>query len=423
MKKSYRPVLQSGDIPYCAVWITLIYFYFINLLESAIESGLLGRIYVISVFLIIALYVSLHKYVPRVKIDLNWLLFLIVVLTSSKLAIANGNLYWVSIFLTLIVLLFLLSGNARWAPKMWKKVTTIGGIHIGATMLFFALSPTLYQLTLFHVWNGAPGGCTISDAYKAGLCNHYSTNGVYCSIVFLLLGTKLVLRQKQKNKGVEIAALLLSLIAVLLTTKRGPLIFSILALLVTYYVCNPKDGIRKGFYVIAAVLAVLILFFALAPILPLFGDIFNRFAEAEDISSNRFLFWEQAFGLFLDNKTWGIGWGQYVKVNAYGTSVHNIYIQLLCETGIVGLVVFLLAMIKTYGTAIRDYRKQAQCLPSEYKHALACAIAVQTFVIAYGFTGNCLYDSTVFIYFLACASSLSIHHMLPMLKGNITETE
>ena len=81
-----------------------------------------------------------------------------------------------------------------------------------------------------------------------------------------------------------------------------------------------------------------------------------------------------------------------------------------------GFAVFVVAMFSTYVTAINDFRKRSQYLLVEYKQALACAIAVQTFVLAYGLTGNCLYDLTVFAYFISCAVSLSIHYALRRIK-------
>jgi len=144
----------------------------------------------------------------------------------------------------------------------------------------------------------------------------------------------------------------------------------------------------------------------------LFGDILSRFSESDDISNNRFLFWEKAYDLFTTSKAWGIGWGAFVRRSKTGTSAHNIYIQLLCETGIIGLTVSLLAIISTYRTAVRDYRKNRTVMTMQQKYILGCAIAAQTYVIAYGFTGNCLYDMTVFFYFLSCAASLTMHQVL-----------
>ena len=412
-----RPVLTSNGCPHFAVWLTLVYFYFMNLFANYWDSGFVGRVYAVSVFAIIILYTLLNRRLPQIHIHVPLLLFLVIMLFASKKAIQDNNLYWVTMYLMLTGLVFVLSGTSNWLEKLWPTMITLGMIHVVATILFYICNPWLYNAVMLPIWGDIPGGCTAADTYKAGLSNHYSANGIYCCAVCLALGASVIVKPKNKKRKKEIVMLIMAVFALLLTTKRGPLLFIFLALIVTYYICNPTIGVNKSFYIMLFGVIALILFYMLAPILPVFGNILNRFTEAEDISSNRFTFWEIAYQLFLTNKIWGIGWGEFISMSRTGTSVHNIYIQLLCETGIVGLAVFLLAAIGIYRTAIKDYRKHSQTMKDWQKYSLAGAIAVQTFIIAYGFTGNCLYDMTVFVYYLSLAASLSVHYALNPRKN------
>ena len=423
MSKRINKVLTPGDFLSAAVWLTVIYFASGDILSFLFDSGTIGRIYVFSMLFVLLMCALLSGRIPKIKINnLLWVLALMIVLITSRENIESNNLFWATIYISLIVLIVMAEMDARWTKKCWKTVISVGRIFVGATILLFIFSPWLYNATMLNFWGRIPGGCTANDAYKAGLASHYSGNSIYCSITLILMSTKLIVSRSNKVSGRDVAAVLLTLLALLLTTKRGPLLFAMLAIVVTYYVCNPKSGITKGFYIIAAIVSALIIFFLLAPFVPLFGNILSRFVDAEDISSNRFLFWEQAYSLFLENKLWGIGWGQYVRRNMYGTSAHNIYIQLLCETGIVGFAVFTIAMIGTYVTAVKDYKKHSKHMPFEYRQALASSLAIQIFVIAYGFTGNCLYDMTVFVYFISCAASLAIHYALRRMKVNKAES-
>ena len=60
-------------------------------------------------------------------------------------------------------------------------------------------------------------------------------------------------------------------------------------------------------------------------------------------SNGRAGLWEAAWNCFLDSPVFGNGWGSYtlaIKGAGFGhaTNAHNIYLQILCETGIVGFV-------------------------------------------------------------------------------------
>ena len=82
-----------------------------------------------------------------------------------------------------------------------------------------------------------------------------------------------------------------------------------------------------------------------------------------DISSGRLRFWKRAWELFAESPILGVGFGQFASYmtdtfNIYSdtqmTNVHNNYLQLLCETGIVGTTLVLLPMIVLF---VRTYKK------------------------------------------------------------------
>ena len=42
---------------------------------------------------------------------------------------------------------------------------------------------------------------------------------------------------------------------------------------------------------------------------------------------------------FLEHPVWGVGYGRFMVYNYYGSYPHNLFIELLCETGLVGFIV------------------------------------------------------------------------------------
>lgn len=107
---------------------------------------------------------------------------------------------------------------------------------------------------------------------------------------------------------------------------------------------------------------------------------------------NRLLLWEAAWHFFLHSPIWGIGWGNFA--HAYGGYLnvpwiksgifmaHNIYLQLLSETGVVGFISFFSLIF----VVLRDARRQMRSVSDPFDQSLAfgCFGALIT-VLVHGF--------------------------------------
>lgn len=110
-----------------------------------------------------------------------------------------------------------------------------------------------------------------------------------------------------------------------------------------------------------------------------------------EVSSGRFKLWGRAWNLFCENPIFGIGWGNFRlhltdTYNPFNdgqlSNAHNNYLQMLCETGIVGFLLFVgplffilyRTLIKIY--QLRDHR-------AEQRLARIAATASLSFQIFY----------------------------------------
>lgn len=89
--------------------------------------------------------------------------------------------------------------------------------------------------------------------------------------------------------------------------------------------------------------------------------------------SIRLVLWGVAWDFFVHSPIFGVGWGNFVAIyGAYVSEiswipqgqfeVHNIYLQLLAETGVVGFGAFFLIVFRSVRQALRQWRLAAQPL-------------------------------------------------------------
>ncbi|WP_175562049.1 O-antigen ligase family protein [Anaerocolumna xylanovorans] len=344
--------------------------------------------------------------------------------TASTLLVSNESLYASKTYLLSFICMFALIQSENWYKSIIKNVTIVSLVHVTATFFFFIV-PKAYSLTMVKIWGShVIGTLDGTEGYRAGLSSHYSTNGVFCSIPFLICGGLFFMGNvKRKQKKQLLVIMAVSIVAVLLTTKRAHLIFSILTLAICYYLGVSGQKINKVIKMLGTAVILGGLFLILMRVFPVLYETFNRFSESDDISTGRFDMWNLAWGLFKEHPIIGIGWGRYVHIMAgplginpdFATSVHNVYLQLLCEIGLVGFVIFLYAMLSCYIKTIQCLKSGA--LNDASYNALVVSYVLQTFVLLYNFTGNCIYDFTWYIYIIGCTLAISINHKMKKVKA------
>jgi putative inorganic carbon (HCO3(-)) transporter len=152
-------------------------------------------------------------------------------------------------------------------------------------------------------------------------------------------------------------------VALVLTASRGGFA-SFLAelLLAAFYVARHASG-RKWLLIAGIVTAALglILFF---------GFVRTPWVEEDQPAEMRLLFWGVASMLFLSSPIVGVGYGNFRDLyNLPGIApgvfdVHNLYLQLLAETGLLGFFSFLTAIVHAFRKCLRALRTHRRNLRS-----------------------------------------------------------
>lgn len=67
-----------------------------------------------------------------------------------------------------------------------------------------------------------------------------------------------------------------------------------------------------------------------------------------DVSNGRIDIWEERLSLFLDSPLLGYGYNYNIGINHYGTANHNLLLQILLFSGMIGLILFVIPTLKIF---------------------------------------------------------------------------
>lgn len=405
--------------------LIFIYVYFKSIIDSFMGSEFFKLTLFSTAFglvLIGFLMTIARNRIYAVRNHFLWGILLIICLSRNK-DIYYGHYFAPMAFSIALLSMVSSTYNTNWISSIVKTMILFTIIHSFATIILF-LNDGIYfkYIKPFFPGNFATG-------YKSGLTSHYSTNGIYLGLGLIVVSCRLF---TQETKGVRNLIIPLSvLFALLLTTKRAHLLFSVMALCIVFLALNSRNKRTSIFKLIFVISIVFSIIYMLGNIFPEVLTVFDRFINyGEDITGGRALLYEVAWEKFLENPIFGIGWGgfqyEFAKLNpqsAYGytyMTTHNVFLQLLCETGIIGFTIFLLAsgitVKKTYAFLSQAIKKNTD-FPKNYRLFLAISLGIQAFFLMYCMTGNPLYDIQVqFPYFLSCGIFYSIEYQLVTKK-------
>lgn len=365
-------------------------------------------------------------------------MFFSILLVGMISFIIIGNIkvgdyeYWAQVRYV-VILVFCLIGMKRigWTDS-FVNIILVMGIIYAVTTILLAFDTGIYQNIIVNWYPNTKGVLLnlYSENKFAGITDHYSTNGMVLANAMIIAASLAIIsvRNKEKNRKKYIICCIIIIIALFLTAKRSHLLFGILAMYIGYYICFSKDKNHSSKMIMAIFITSLILIFAYIAI-PQVRIVLERFLDVSDDTNieSRMTFWDAALNEFDSNTLFGIGWFGFRNNVAgsvhYSGHVHNVYIQLLCENGMVGAAIFFLwfagclvctiLVARKYFLYIKDTKIQMQLLFS---------LSYQIYFLMYCYTGNPMFDSYQYpVYFVACIIALYYATNKPYLlrKGEI----
>ena len=83
----------------------------------------------------------------------------------------------------------------------------------------------------------------------------------------------------------------------------------------------------------------------------------NVYGQLEDSAERRVLIWEKGMELFKENALVGIGYGVFSRLGYDLRDTHNIYVKILVEQGVVGMLIFFILILSFITEGFRLYKK------------------------------------------------------------------
>lgn len=380
---------------------------------------------------LLLVYFMTDKKLKLHKIEIQpieWLLILTLLVMLVTTENIGENLTYIIRYAVLVFIVILMKYDEKFFHIIFYCILAAGLVHVIATLWFY-FDTDFYMANIYPNFNSSQRAHLYEQVQKnhhaVGLSNHYSQNGIYMAIS-LCASFALLFAKSRKNILWKVLLLLVVLFALILTGKRGVLIFSVFAMLISYIICKKGAFANKLITVLFILSSMSLVIYALSfyieGIASAFARITAMFSENEtlDVSNGRFKLYAIAWNFFKESPIMGIGWREFSKevVNFYNQDsvlrdAHNVFLQLLCETGIIGFSIFISLFISTIIQTVQLAAKSTKGmlkLSDKTKIVLIFSLCYQVFFLAYCITGNPLYDlETVYVYIISIGFSSVIY--------------
>lgn len=369
-------------------------FAVVGAIPLAPTMALLGLIMLTAVSYVIRLFRDNRMRFRISILDYFVVLFGIVLFYSTITSYTpNKSVFTLLIYLACIVFYFILVNTIKTRQQLYALVALL---VLSTTVISLY---GLYQLKTVGATSEAWVDTTLFEDIKARVGSTFENPNVLGEYLVLIIPVAIAMLWGQKgwvSRLLTLGLTAIMLLCLVYTYSRGAYLGLILAFALFAV-------LRDRRFIILGVIGLLLLPFVLPP------SVINRFTSIGNLtdtsSSYRISVWLGSLKLVQDYWPSGIGLGlepfkliypKYSLNAAYAFHSHNIYLQLLIETGIAGFLIFASIIVVYYKTMLAGFYKTKDKFTSTFMIAIASGMGGY---LAQGMVENLWYNNRVLLTF------------------------
>ncbi|HAT4246485.1 TPA: O-antigen ligase family protein [Clostridium perfringens] len=399
------------------ILITLLLFNMIT--NVTILSGISRYVFLGFIFVILILHIInknilyIDKNFIRIIIFPELIFLFINVLLSD---VEYKSMYFFLILINSMSVLFI-----NWNIKDIKQIFTWLNriiIFCSITVLINLVIPSLFSKYLsFLIIPSSIETISIevSNGQYSGIIGERSLTCVLIIIgIALNFAEALIEKKKWKNNFTYI---LYYLFIILLTGKRALLVIPLVVSLLLLFTLKFKGKMKKILTMIPLMIVTGVILFDFIPAAQVVLERNMKLISNNMFLNGRELLWMLAIQMYYMHPWIGCGlntfntkfseWG--IWSSSWGSHAHNTYIQLLGETGKIGLYMFVIFFVIALFKTIRLSRNKKVNTNKELYFITIFSLFIQIFWLLYGFTGNPFYTpGQCLMYYFSVSLSLYV---------------
>ncbi len=349
------------------------------------------------------------------KFKMNWyiLYFVVAVLILLPNARHETDIYNYLMFVTITTYIITI---AKTNSDEIDRITNLAikmGLFFAIYVSFFRIFPNIYSATMYRFLEAS-----VKETYSYGsrfgyglpIGNGYTfaDSAIWLGIAFLIAKDISEGERQTKYK----IYLMIMVAGMLLEGRKSELVCAVITIVFMYYYCanHSKKVLGRRIFYIIIILTVGLIFlrkFGNSGLLQRFTIMIERIILARsgmsiDFSSGRFELWNIALTLFKENPIIGVGWGRFANYagGSYRAvldieglrNVHNILLQLLCETGIAGTILVSFPIISILSRLLKSAKQKAKASANDnYNKYTVFALGIMVYSVLLSFMDTNFY--------------------------------
>ena len=339
-----------------------------------------------------------------------WICYIILSLLSCVWGKGRGNdilEFIISISIALLLSIFNFSDEER--KSQINGLVVVGLVVVFGCILQLIFPDTLKQINAAHL---TPEKYNyFYDFYKAGKLVGFSfqtaITGFYLTLLFSIIFSKFLCSVRKNNvvkNAVYMISLIIIYIFIFLTAKRSFIllipggIFIIMCFLL-------RKHIRKIiiYFSIMIIVMMILLYKTEAGQELLLRSLGNNWSTGREQIN------DQMIQIFWNSPLFGNGVCSTLVLLSGYQNAHNIYLQVLSESGILGLFIIVIALIIGLSENIKALSLAIKNKQNDLMVRATICLFIQIIFLGWGFTGNPLYDVYpffIYMFSIGCINSV-----------------